>query len=127
MPCCVLFKENFFSLSSADNSRLDVGLLKIPLTPPPPFSLVSFDSLEDTNLFEIFDAASNPNGLSATTEKADDEEEEGIMTDDEDDLDIGADEELPDNDAGDSLLYELVTSTPQVIGETDPEELCVTK
>ena len=75
-----------------------------------PFSLGSADSLEDPNAFEVLEDASGPNELSATAEKADDEEEEGIMTDDEDDLDIGADEELPDNEAGDSLLYILATS-----------------
>lgn len=94
---------------------------------PPPFSLVSFDSLEHPNGFEVFEGVSNPNELSASAEKADDEEEEGIMTDDEDDLDTGAEELLPDDDAGDSLVYELAASTPQVVGETDPEELCAAK
>ena len=56
------------------------------------------------SVFEGFEDASNPNKLSVTTENADDEEEEGIMTEDEEDLDIGADDELPDDDAGDSLL-----------------------
>ena len=80
------------------------------------FSLVSFDSLEHPSGIELLGGDSSPNELSPRAENADDEEEEGIMTDDEDDFDTGADELLPDSDAGDSFVYELAASTEMFKG-----------
>jgi hypothetical protein len=78
-------------------------------------------------VLEFFKTFSEPNEFSLFPRNAVDEEEDGIMIEDEDDFDIGVDELLPDSDVRDSLVYALVSSTPQGVGETDPEELCASR
>ena len=82
-----------------------------------PFSFASLDSFAIPGWFEIFEILSGPKAFSALVRKADDEEEDGIMIDDEDDLDIGADELLPDNGNNDSVLNELVPASTKIFSK----------
>jgi hypothetical protein len=79
-----------------------------------PFSLVSLDSFKIPGWLEIFEIFSGPKEFSALVRNADDVEEDGIMTDDEDDLDTGADELLPDNDTKDSLINGLQPASTKI-------------
>jgi hypothetical protein len=73
--------------------------------------LESSASFPFPELLEFFKTFSEPNEFSLFARNAVDEEEDGIMIEDEDDFDIGVDELLPDSDVRDSLVYALVLST----------------
>ena len=81
-----------------------------------PFSLDSIDSFKFPETKDIFKTGSDPNEFSLFAKKAVDEEDDGIMREDEVDFDSGAYELLTDNDDRDSLVCELtikdnITST----------------
>ena len=77
-----------------------------------PFSLDSFGSFTIPDCFDIFETFSGPKELSAFVRNAEDDEEDGIITDAELGFCIRADELLADKDTRESLLKELLpTST----------------